>query len=54
MIEKKVWNKGLDFVKYAISNGHDLFHMASDKAYMQQVVDKYYEDLDKERNVVND
>lgn len=53
---KKDIAKGTEFVKYALNNGYDVFQMACDKAYMQAVVDKYYEDLEKNKEgvVAND
>jgi len=53
---KKDITKGTEFVKYALNNGYDVFQMACDKAYMKAVVDKYYKDLEnnKEGVVAND
>lgn len=53
---KKKITKTTEFVKYALNNGYDIFQMACDKAYMKSVVDKYYEDLEKDKEgvVLND
>ena len=49
---KKDLTKGTEFVKYALNNGYDVFQMACDKAYMKSVVDKYYEDFEKNKEGV--
>ena len=50
---KKDITKGTEFVKYVLDNGYDVFQMACDKSYMETVVDKYYEDLEKNKKGVN-
>lgn len=49
---KKDITKATEFVKYALNNGYDVFQMGCDKAYMKAVVDKYYEDLAKNKEGV--
>lgn len=51
-VDKGILIKGVDFVNWAISEGHDIFKMACDKAYMQRVADLYKNREEKNKNEI--
>lgn len=49
-VDKGILIKGVDFVNWAINEGHDVVKMAFDKAYMQRVVDLYNQQKEVDNN----